>query len=243
MHREIAEQPNATTRQSPSRAQNLTPFNDNAPTQFCHKMTGKITTRAKKDGLTAVESLTKKYARTYCTAYGGKKFLFKSKDEAVDFIQRYSTNMLATNGYAPKRSYWCPSCKGYHVTSQSLCVHTSKRSHAATTTIDTDLRQGQKSARRTLTRIDQLISRANKALAEHRLGDAHVLCVESVKLFERLSGHPGSNLRQARLMDKLNECVSKWAAEEARLQRKLFTVTYNPTKVMTKQWYMLDAAV
>lgn len=199
------------------------------------------TPRAKKDGLAAVKSLTKKYVRIFCKGYGGEKFLFVDKAEAQDFIDRYKADMMAANGYAPKRFYKCDTCGGYHVTSQAL---TSRHAYGNMSAEKNggDVRQNLKSLHRKLNRIDKLICRANKALAEHRLQDARLLCGECVNYFERLSSLQGANLRRDRLMDKLNECVNSWVAEEARLQATMFKVVYNPSRILYKQWYMQELA-
>lgn len=208
---------------------------------FGHKVANNATSRTKKDGLAAVKSLTKKYVRTYCKAYGSKKFLFADKAEAQDFINRYKADMLATNGYAPKRYYKCEVCGGYHVTSQAYTPRPAN-GKVSPEMPKGDIRQSLKSMHRKLNRIDLLICRANKAMAEQRLQDAHKLCDECVKLFDSLDGLQGSSLRRERLIEKLNECVNCWADENAKLQAALFKVVFNPTKLLSKQWYMLESA-
>lgn len=208
---------------------------------FGHKMANDATSRVKKDSLAAVKSLTKKYVRTYCKAYGGDKFLFADKAEAQGFIDRYKEDMMAANGYAPKRYYWCKACGGYHVTSQAYTLRTTNV-NVSVETPKNDVRQSQKSLHHKLNRIDLLICRANKALAEHRMQDARKLCDESVQLFERLDNIQGSSLRRESLMEKLKECVNCWAAENAMLQSALFRVVFNPTRLLYKQWYMQESA-
>lgn len=208
---------------------------------FGHKVADNTSSRTKKDGLTAVKSLTKKYVRTYCKAYGGDKFLFADKAEAQGFIDRYKADMMEANGYAPKRYYWCKVCGGYHVTSQAYTPHPANSEVSSEMNVD-DNRQSLKSMHRKLTRIDLLICRANKALTEHRMQDARKLCDESVQLFERLGNVQGTNLRRERMMEKLKECVNCWAAENAKLQSALFRVVFNPTRLLSKQWYMQEWA-
>lgn len=206
---------------------------------FGHKVADNASSRVKKDSLAAVKSLNKKYARPYCNDYKGEKFLFATEAEALDFIARYSESMLAMNGYAPKRCYKCDACRGYHVTSQSLDgIHTKRGTVVKMS--DGNFIQNLKSVHRTLNRIDLLITRANKAMAEFRLEDVRLLCGECVKLFESLNSRPGANLRRDRLMDKLKVCVNRWTAENDKLQLALFKVVFTPKKILTKQWYMQE---
>lgn len=211
------------------------------PTQFSHNLANDVVKRNNKDGKAIIKSLTSKYVRVFCKDCGGLKFLFATDAEATDFIDRYKADMLKVNGYAPKRSYWCDACQGYHVTSQSVRAYRPNGCGDAVKVNIGVSRQSLKSVHRVLNRIDQLICRAFHALSEHRLSDTRKLCSQVVGLFDSLSGLPGAALRRDALMGKLNECVSGWAAENAKLQAALVRVTYKPNNLFTKQWYMIES--
>lgn len=179
--------------------------------------------------------------RVFCKDCAGYKFLFATEVEATDFIDRYKADMVKNNGYAPKRSYWCDACQGYHVTSQSVRAYRPKDCRDAVKVNIGVSRQNLKSVHRTLNRIDQLICRAFHALSEQRLTDTRKICSQVVVLFDKMAGLSGARLRREVLLDKLNECVSGWAAENAKLQAALVRVSYHPNKLFTKQWYMLES--
>lgn len=56
--------------------------------------------------------------RVYCAASRKYKVLFESEKSANNFIKYNSDDIREQNGYAPIRSYYCPICGGWHVTSQ-----------------------------------------------------------------------------------------------------------------------------
>lgn len=55
--------------------------------------------------------------KVYCSCCGKNKILFQDKSKADNFIKFNSESILAQNGYAPIRSYYCSLCGGWHVTS------------------------------------------------------------------------------------------------------------------------------
>lgn len=55
--------------------------------------------------------------KVYCSCCGKNKILFQDKSKADNFIKFNSESILAENGYAPIRSYYCSLCGGWHVTS------------------------------------------------------------------------------------------------------------------------------
>lgn len=64
--------------------------------------------------------LVKQFAaknRIYCPDCRKRKVLFESESQANNFIKFNSQDIEAANGYAPIRSYYCPLCCGWHVTS------------------------------------------------------------------------------------------------------------------------------
>lgn len=56
--------------------------------------------------------------RFYCPACNRTKMLFRSEEQAQGFIRWNAEEILEQNGKAPCRAYYCPSCLGWHLTSQ-----------------------------------------------------------------------------------------------------------------------------
>ncbi len=56
--------------------------------------------------------------RIYCPASRKNKVLFESEKAADNFIKYNADDIREQNGYAPIRSYYCPICGGWHVTSR-----------------------------------------------------------------------------------------------------------------------------
>lgn len=64
--------------------------------------------------------LVKQFAsnnRVFCPCCYKHKVLFETEAQANNFIKFNQDVIEATNGYAPVRSYYCPLCCGWHVTS------------------------------------------------------------------------------------------------------------------------------
>ena len=55
--------------------------------------------------------------RAYCSGCKKTKALFSEKEQADNFIKYNQEAILRENGYAPVRSYYCPFCLAWHVTS------------------------------------------------------------------------------------------------------------------------------
>ena len=62
----------------------------------------------------------------YCTDAGRMKLCFDSRKAAERFIAFNSEVILRQHGYAPVRSYHCPVCGCWHVTSRPI-VETGKK--------------------------------------------------------------------------------------------------------------------
>ena len=54
--------------------------------------------------------------RVFCTNAARPKMLFKTQSKADNFIRYNAAEIEAASGVAPRRSYWCPACGGWHVT-------------------------------------------------------------------------------------------------------------------------------
>ncbi len=58
--------------------------------------------------------------RTFCASINRVKMLFETKEKADNFINFNAVEIAENNSYAPIRSYYCPSCGGWHVTHKPL---------------------------------------------------------------------------------------------------------------------------
>lgn len=88
-----------------------------------------------KDHLYNISGNVRKSAnnnRIYCPASKKSKVLFDSKKAADNFIKFNADDIRQQSGYAPIRSYYCPICGGWHVTSQpeDLTIEKDHMCHA-----------------------------------------------------------------------------------------------------------------
>lgn len=199
--------------------------------------------RFETDSPDAVKSLTKQYARFHCMDAGKEKFLFATKSEAMDFISRYSDAMIISNGYAPIRSYKCDCCNGYHITSQPLTQNRYRSTVPMKRMSDGQFQINLRHVKRTLTRAENLLRKAYKALTEQRMQDTQCLCKKCVSLLENLEGLPGASVHRSRLIAKLNDCVERWNMENVKIQKALLRVECRTNNIWSKPWYMLDSAI
>ena len=66
--------------------------------------------------------------RVYCIDCGRSKQLFETEKQADNFIKFNSEEIMETEEKAPVRSYFCPSCGGWHVTSSPVAFGGPTRS-------------------------------------------------------------------------------------------------------------------
>ena len=57
--------------------------------------------------------------KVFCRGCNKEKILFETKKSADNFLKFNRDYFLETTGSAPKSSYYCRFCLGYHVTSKS----------------------------------------------------------------------------------------------------------------------------
>ncbi len=207
---------------------------------FGHQMAGATTERSKKVSCNnATKSVPYSHNRTYCEASRKMVRAFPTEDAADRFIAMCSNTIAAKNGYAPVRSYWCSSCRCYHVTSQPLVVETRVMQIPKALMVDNAKYQLMKrTLHRTLSRIDKLMRKAYKAMSLFDMQTANSLCEECVALFEQIKDLQVEAIRRQRLLEKLKQCVCHWTEVNRHLQQTLLKVEYHPVTIMTKQWYM-----
>ena len=57
--------------------------------------------------------------RLFCASSQRIKMLFPTQEKADNFIRFNADNIAEENEFTPVRSYYCPSCGGWHVTHHS----------------------------------------------------------------------------------------------------------------------------
>lgn len=66
--------------------------------------------------------------KVFCIDCGRSKQLFESESKADNFIRFNGEEILEESDKAPIRSYYCPSCGGWHVTSSPIAWNVKTRS-------------------------------------------------------------------------------------------------------------------
>lgn len=66
--------------------------------------------------------------KVFCIDCGRSKQLFESESKADNFIRFNGEEILEESDKAPIRSYYCPSCGGWHVTSSPIARNVKTRS-------------------------------------------------------------------------------------------------------------------
>lgn len=181
--------------------------------------------------------------RIYCTEARKQKFQFATKEAAEAFIAYCADTIMAQNGFAPVRSYWCKACKCYHVSSQQKSKFESRAYNKDVYNNEPRSKEKTRASHRTLNRLEKFLVKTFKALANHRMEDAKRICDLCLDLYEKCLKLAGAQSRRERLWNKLNLCVTRIADEEARMQRELLRIEYHPQTTLTHQWYMTKSAV
>ena len=176
----------------------------------------------------------------YCADAGKMKLCFVSRKAADRFINYNSDAIRSQNGFAPVRSYHCPVCGCWHVTSKPL-VDTSKNGtkHGKKAPDTKPMSPEQRrDVQRQLHRMEHCIEAAFKALALCDMSRVKSLCDEARYFYQTTLMEPGFEGRKQKLKDRLAYCVKTWATTRREWMRRLCHVDYHPATVRYHQWYM-----
>lgn len=66
--------------------------------------------------------------RHHCSASGRVKMLFETQKKAEAFMRFNNESIESISGFAPTRTYYCPNCGGWHLTSKINLFKTEKKS-------------------------------------------------------------------------------------------------------------------
>lgn len=90
--------------------------------------------------------------RVFCVDAERAKMLFDTQNKADNFIKFNAEEIKDETGYAPKRSYYCMFCNGFHVTSSIKSFGLSKKERLLLNGIEK--RREEKNGKRPLEEID-----------------------------------------------------------------------------------------
>lgn len=173
----------------------------------------------------------------YCPGAGKSKLSFESKQAADRYIRFNREQILRENGYAPVRSYRCPVCGCWHVSSQPRIAKCSDGTSPVTTPLSPELRRD---TRRQLRHIEHSLEQAFRALSLCDMERAGALCDEARQHLKIVKQVPCFESLKQKLKDRLTYCLSTRALMLRDWMRRLCRVDYRPASVRYHQWYMSE---
>lgn len=191
------------------------------PTQFSLKETGSVTRN-----------------RRYCPQCGKSKFCFDSKKSADLYLLYNADAIRDEHGYAPVRSYYCPVCGCWHVTSMPLCK-LSKKVSGQEILITPTMRH---KAQRQVDKVEHCILAAFKALCYNDLTQAKVLCSKGLDLYIECLGMAVRGDKLAQLFYQLDLCATRCKELSDKLKKRLFKIDYQTDRIFNHQWYDMKEA-
>ena len=130
--------------------------------------------------------------RIYCPDCGSGKMLFETRREAELFMEYNNETIAEENGYAPIRAYYCPACRGWHITSHEKTFKT----------------QIPASARQKWHRMEKCITSVLKRIHRHRMEEAHRVFSIVFQLYESCIAEGVSPELMDKMLDRLTDCVN-----------------------------------
>ncbi len=191
-----------------------------------------------------------------CPEAGKSKLCFESKQAANRFIAFNSELILRQHGFAPVRSYLCPACGCWHVTSKprtsdarsskksgarsgkksdAKCVRKHSEQEAESTPLAPELRHD---LQRQLRHMERCLQSAFKALSLCDMKRVKTLCNEALQCYQHSLIVPAYEAQKMKLLSRLTYCVNAWEQTRNEWMRRLCHVDYHPATVRYRQWYM-----
>lgn len=195
--------------------------------QFGYKVAGTAKKRS-RNGRHKVAKYVNPVANSkYCADAGRMKLSFDSKEAAYRFIDYNKEVILRQRGYAPVRSYLCPICGCWHVTSRPSARVGKPQPPEL-----------QHDVHRMLHRMEHCVELAFKALALFDMKRAKSLCDEANRYYQCTLVVHGFEAMKRKLLARLNYCIDLWNHTRDEWMRRLCHVNYHPITLRYKQWYM-----
>ena len=176
----------------------------------------------------------------YCTDAGRMKLCFDSRKAAERFMAFNSEVILRQHGFAPVRSYRCPVCGCWHVTSKPRVgsVNDGKRHGKQTSHRKPISPVVRHNVQRLLNRMEHCVEAAFKAISLCDMKRVKLLCDVARQCYRTTLIVPGFEAQKQKLKDRLSYCLKVWADTRREWMRRLCHVDYRPVTVHYKQWYM-----
>lgn len=130
--------------------------------------------------------------RVYCPDCGSVKMLFATRREAELFMEYNNEAIAEENGYAPIRAYYCPACRGWHITSHEKTLSA----------------QIPASARQKWRRMEKCLTSALKRIYRRRVEEAHRVFSIAFHLYESCAADGVSPVLMEDMLDRMTECVN-----------------------------------
>lgn len=116
--------------------------------------------------------------RYYCLAAERRKMLFESENQANNFIKFNVTEMEELGGKVPVRSYYCPICIGWHVTSNPDAEYFETHPSNAELAINAMQERKKKKKNEKKDRFSKVFENAAILVEQNRLKEAIQLYVD-----------------------------------------------------------------
>lgn len=173
--------------------------------------------------------------RYFCPQCGRPKFRFSKKKSADRFIIYNGQTILDENGYKPIRSYYCPICGYWHVTSLPATAQ-SNETKIARPYIEPDADE-RREAHRQVHRLESTIKSIMKALHFDELAKAQQLCTMALELYVASLGMAIQRHKREQLFSRLDYCISLWKKQSVEQCHRLFRVHYLHDALFYHQWF------
>lgn len=204
--------------------------------QFGYKVADTANKRSRNGRHKAAKCVNPVANSKYCADAGRMKLSFDSKEAAYRFIGYNREVILRQRGFAPVRSYLCPVCGCWHVTSKP---RVGKGKHWGT---EADVKSLppvlRRYVQRQLHRMEHCVEAAFKALTLCDMKRVKSLCDEAKQCYRTTLIVHDFEAKKQKLKARLTYCLKVWADTLHEWMRRLCHVEYHPVTVRYKQWYM-----
>lgn len=126
----------------------------------------------------------------FCPFCYKPKIVFESKKKAMNFIRFNADEIMAENGYAPVRAYFCPACGGWHVTSRKSLQQ-----------IETEQFESR------VLDLELSLIEINKAIGHGKYDECKRLIADSVQKFNDIEDTGYCSIRLRKIKNELSRII------------------------------------